>query len=125
MAKFSLYLDEDNETEALFLALQRAGMHVVRCREAGLTGRPDPEHLAFAAQAGHVLYTSNASDFAPLHRSYMESGLVHAGILIRYGRRFSVGEQAKRILRLWETLTAEDMANRTESLSQWGDDRDS
>lgn len=84
---------------------------------------PQTPQLEFATRQGRVLYTSNARDFNVLHRAYIESGQTHAGIILRYGRRFSIGEQARRIIRIWEALSAEEMVNRVESLSHWGEDR--
>jgi hypothetical protein len=44
-------------------------------------------------------------------------------MIIRTGRRWSAGEQAKRIIRIWNALSAEEMVNRVESLSRWGEER--
>jgi hypothetical protein len=65
-----------------------------------------------------VIYTSNTRDFAVLHREYMQSGRSHAGIIYRTRQWYSVGEQARRILRIWAALSAEEMVNRYESISQ-------
>ena len=88
-----------------------------------MNGKTDIEQLAFASQMGYVLCTANARDFYRLHREFLAIGRSHAGIVVRTEQRFSVGEQARRIVRIWETLSAENMVNRTESLSRWGEDR--
>jgi hypothetical protein len=38
---------------------------------------------------------------------------------VEIGQRYSIGEQTHRLLRLINTLTAEDMENRLEFLSGW------
>ncbi len=83
----------------------------------------DSGQLVFAAEKGWVLYTSNVKDFEVLHRELIESGRSHAGVLYHVRQRFSIGEQARRILRIWEALSAEEMVNRVESISQWGEER--
>ncbi len=121
MTPFVLYLEEDSQDRDLHLTLQRAGMTTHRCASLGMNGKSDEEQLAFAATNGFVLYTAIARDFVRLHRRYMELGLSHAGIVFQPERRWSIGEQARRILRLWGALSGEDMINRVESLGQWGE----
>jgi hypothetical protein len=83
-----------------------------------MNGSSDSEQLAFACRQGWMLYTSNARDFNVLHREYMESGRTRTWIIIRYERQFSIGEQARRIERIWRALSAQDISSRVESLSQ-------
>ena len=89
-----------------------------------MSGKSDDEQLEFAAAAGYVLCTGNGRDFFRRHSDYMQAGRTHGGILVRTSRRYSFEEEARRIVRIWEALSAEEMVNRTESLSQWGDDRE-
>ena len=96
-------------------------MTVLRCETSGMGGESDQAQLDFATAHGYVLYTANVKDFAVLHRQTVESGRSHAGIIYRTKQRYSVGEQARRILRLWAALSAEEMVNRYESISQWGE----
>ena len=119
-----LYLEDDSQNTALADTLARAGVSVVLCRVAGMNGANDDAQLAFASAQGYVLCTANARDFYRLHGEYLRADRPHAGIIVRTGQRFSLGEQARRIVRIWEALSAEEMVNRTESLSQWGDDRE-
>ena len=123
MSQFILYQEDDTQQGALAATLQRAGMEVFRCGPEGMNGRSDPEQLEFATAKGWVIYTSNTRDFAVLHRDYLQAGRTHAGIIYRTRQRYSVGEQARRIIRIWEALSAEEMVNRYEAISQWGEDR--
>lgn len=85
-----------------------------------MDGKPDAEQLAFAASQGRVLYTRNTSDFARLHAFYLMNETPHFGILLRSRTNYSVGEQSRRILNLWEAMKADEMINRLEFLSAWG-----
>ena len=96
-------------------------MAVVRCETAGMGGASDLAQFEFATAHGYVLYTANVKDFAVLHQQYMSEGRTHAGMIMQARRRLSVGEQARRILRIWAALSAEEMVNRYESISQWGE----
>ena len=118
--RFTLYCDEDSHSLALAESLLRAEMDVLRSTEAGMDGKSDREQLAFAASQGRVLYTRNAADFARLHVSQMSGQEHHFGLLLRSKANYSIGEQARRILNLWEALTAADMMDRMEFLSAWG-----
>lgn len=86
-----------------------------------MDGQKDEAQLAFAAEVGRVIYTGNIRDFRRLNRQYQESGRSHSGIVLLAQSTMSLGEQARRLQRLWESLSAADMVNREEFLSQWGD----
>lgn len=120
MSRFSLYLEEDSQDRDLEAALRRVGMYVQRCASLGMNGKSDEEQLAFAAERGLVLYTANSRDFVRLHFEYLEAGTGHACIIFQAERRWSIGEQARRITRIWESRSAEDMRNNVESVNQWG-----
>lgn len=123
MSSFTIYLDEDNQSHALTHALTQAGIPVATSAQQSMNGQSDEAQLEHANLNGWVLYTSNGRDFDVLHRQYMASGRSHRGIIIRYGRQYSVGEQMRRVTAIWKTHSAEDMVNRVESLSQWGEER--
>jgi hypothetical protein len=116
-------MDEDNEDDRVAKALTGAGMTVVKATPAGNSGKPDEEQFAFAVENSLVVYTSNFRDFNVLQQIHLAAGLAHSGMIIRTGRRWSAGEQAKRIIRIWNALSAEEMVNRVESLSRWGEER--
>jgi hypothetical protein len=115
-----IYVDEEAAHRALVDALRSRGATVLTALEAGLTGQPDEEQLAFAAERGCVLYSHNASDFHRLHTEWVSAGREHAGMILAPQQRFSVGEQLRRILRIRATASAESMRNRLEFLANWG-----
>jgi predicted nuclease of predicted toxin-antitoxin system len=115
-----IYIDEDAMDADLVAALRARGVTVSTALDAGLTEKSDEEQLAFAAERGCVLYTSNVSDFYRLHAQWGSAGREHAGMILVQQQRFSVGEQLRRILRLRATASTERMRNQAEFLSNWG-----
>lgn len=87
-----------------------------------MNGRSDAEQLAFAIRENRVIYTSNTRDFYPLHISILREGGTHPGMLVwSRSRGYSIGEQSRRILRVWNALSADEMGGRVEFLGQWGE----
>jgi hypothetical protein len=114
-----LYIDEDAMDDDLVQALRLRGTDVQTALEAGLVGRPDGEHLAYAAETGRVLYTFNVGDFMRLHSECMTEGRAHAGIIFGDQQRFGVGEQMRRLLRIISLRSAEELRGGYEFLSAW------
>lgn len=115
-----LYLDEDAQDGDLVRALRRRAIDVATANEAGLSQRPDAEHLAYAAAQVRTIYSFNTGDYQALHTAYLMQGTAHAGIILARQQRYSVGEQMRRLLRLIHTVSAEEMRDRVEFLSAWG-----
>jgi hypothetical protein len=65
-----------------------------------MNARDDEAQLLFAAAHSCVLVSSNARDFAALHRQWQDQGRTHFGILIIPQQRYSTGEIVRRVLRL-------------------------
>jgi hypothetical protein len=107
--------------QALVNALRARGIDVQTAFEAGIIERPDEDHLEFATTQGRVLGSFNVGDFYRLHTSYMAQHKSHTGIVLARQQQYSVGEQMRRLLKLITHLTAEDMKNRVEFLSAWGE----
>ena len=116
-----LYFDDDSAMSPLVAALRAAGVEVVTADEAGNRGKPDGEHLAYAAANRFTLCT-NLGDFLALHREWVAGGREHAGIILITQQRFSIGEQLRRFPLMDELFGPGDIANRYEFLSDWGDD---
>ena len=58
----------------LVVALRSRGVIVITAFDAGLTGKPDEEQLAFATAHECVLYTFNVCDFHRLHTQWISAG---------------------------------------------------
>lgn len=69
---------------------------------------------------GRVIDSFNVGDFCRIHALWLMRHTAHAGIILSRQRQFSVGDQMRRLLKLVGTLSAEDMQNRLEFLSDWG-----
>lgn len=67
-----------------------------------------------------MLYSFNIADYVQLHQRFVE-GDVHGGIVLAPQKRFQVGEQARRLLRLMGALSADEMGGRLEFLTSWSD----
>src|SRR3954464_9900462 len=104
-----LYVDEDAMSQRLVAALRTRGMDVQTALDAGMIGRPDEEHLRYAAQQGRVLYSFNTADYYSLHTSFLNQGLTHTGIILAQQNRYSIGEQMRRLLKLVAARSAVEM----------------
>lgn len=103
----------------LIHALLARGLDVQSAADSNLLGRPDSDHLEYTALQGRVLYTGNVGDFYQLHGEYMASQRPHSGIILVHRRKYPVGEQIRRLLKLTTTLSAEVMRDRIEFLNSW------
>ena len=117
--KIRLYFDEDSMRHALVKALRMRGIDVLTALEADMIERDDSEHLDFAKEYGRVLCSFNIGDFYRLHTEYLSQGKSHTGIILSRQQRYSVGEQMRRLLKLIEAKSAEEMKNQVEFLSAW------
>lgn len=115
-----LYCDEDSMDKALIKALRAQGIDVITALESDMIEQSDEKHLSFATAQGRVLYSSNISDFCRLHQAWCTEGRSHAGMVFPLQQRYTVGDRVRRLLNLMGQMSAEDMKNRVEFLSNWG-----
>jgi len=83
----------------------------------------DEAQLAYASSHGMALLTCNTAHLARLAKLYSETGQPHSGIIVspeQYGRRH-FGELLRLVLRLLNSLTADDMRDRLVYLQQLGE----
>lgn len=104
----TVYLDEDVHVLVARLLAQRNCV-AVTARDADQLGKSDPEQLEYAAKRGMAIVTHNRGDFESLHRQYLASGQIHAGILIAIDNQ--PYRLARRILAAWDMYTADEMRN--------------
>jgi predicted nuclease of predicted toxin-antitoxin system len=103
-----LYLDED--VDVLIAQILRArGFVVVTTQEAGQLHNNDAEQLAYAVRQHKTLLTHNRVDFEALAQTYFAAGQSHDGIILAFRR--PPREIARRLLRLLNAVTAEEMQN--------------
>jgi predicted nuclease of predicted toxin-antitoxin system len=115
-----LYLDEHMHGE-LARALSQRGFDVATTVQAGGLGASDEEQLALAVSQNRTICTFDRENYARLHNQYLKSGWEHYGIIV--SDQYPIGEVLRRLLNLLATLSAEDMCNRLEYLSQWAETR--
>jgi hypothetical protein len=94
------YFDEDSAEHRLIAALRSHAINVVTALDEGMQARDDESHLRLASAQGRILVSANTRDFASLHRTWLEQGWSHSGILIIPQQRYSTGEIVRRILRV-------------------------
>lgn len=116
MSQVRFFTDEDLPA-AIAIRLRAAGFDAVSTPEVGRRGETDPAQLSWAAAEGRVIVTFNVGDFARLHVNWLTRGKHHAGIVVAQQR--TIGDILRRLARLSATLSAEDMHDRLEYLSNW------
>ena len=103
----------------LVRGLRSRGIDLLTALDAGMIRRADEEHLSLATARGRVLYSFNVADFHEIHTAWTAQGRPHSGTILAQQKRYSIGEQIRRLVHLIGSLTAEAMRNREEFLSRW------
>ena len=107
--RIRLYVDEDAMARALISGLRARGIDVTTVLDEGMSEKEDIAQLEHATQQGRTLYTFNVGHFCQLHKEFMAQGKSHAGIVVVYRQRYSVGEQIRRLSDLINAKPAEEM----------------
>jgi hypothetical protein len=112
-----LHLNE-NLSPRLASELRKYGFDVVATQEIeGLLSAPDDVQLAHAASEQRAILTFNIGDFSILHEQYLAEGKEHWGIVL--SNREPIGELIRRILRLLNSISADDLKNQVRWLSEF------
>ena len=106
-----LYHLDEHGSRAIADGLRRRGIDASTTVEAGLRSATDEAHLAYARSQGRVMVTCGR-DFLVL----ASRGQAHAGIIYYAYGRYPVEEVIRRLVRLWEQHSDEDLLNRVEFL---------
>jgi hypothetical protein len=112
-----LYLDEDAQRAALARALRARQIDVLTANEAGRIALSDEAQLRYAVSMDRTVFTFNRGHFVQLHIRFVEAGEFHGGIIV--SDQLEIGVVIRRLLRLIDARTAEDMRSRLEFLSDW------
>lgn len=105
-SQVKLYIDED-VWGGLAAALRERGYDAVDVHEMEREGHSDDEQLAYAATEGRAILVYNKRDYVPLARDYFYSERPHWGIIL--SRQLGPGELLRRVLRLVEATSAEEI----------------
>lgn len=93
---------------ALVEGLRARGVDVTTVIDESMNERDDREQLEHATEERRVIYTFNVGHFCKLHKDYLAQGKSHAGIIVVYRQRYSVGEQIRRLIEMVGTKSADD-----------------
>lgn len=89
--------------------LREQGFDVIHVNEVNLIATPDDRILQYAVGEHRAVVTFNIKDFIPLAIQYYEDGKEHYGVVV--SSHLSRGELQKRVIRLLESVTAEELMN--------------
>ncbi len=104
-----LYFDEDVPL-GIVRNLRTRGFDVLSAHEVQMRHQPDDEQMLYAVSHHRAIVTHNRADFELRHRQFLEAGLKHYGVVIAKRRRED-REVVARLLKLLDSITAEEMEN--------------
>jgi predicted nuclease of predicted toxin-antitoxin system len=113
-----LYLDADVDVK-LAANLRRAGYDCVSAREVGNAALDDETQIVFATNEGRVLLTHNIQDFVPIFERWWHANRNHPGIVV--SQQIPLGELQQRVMRLLDTVTADEMKNNLRNLAEFAE----
>jgi hypothetical protein len=117
--KVAIYVDEDVYGD-LARALREHGVDAQSVSEVGRHGLDDSAQLDYAAAAGRAVLTFNRDHYEFLAVEYFLNGWEHAGIII--SPQYAFGELLRRVLRLVESMSAEELRGEVRYLQSFGGD---
>jgi hypothetical protein len=103
-----LLLDE-HIWEYLAKILRERGYDVIHVTEVGLVATPDDLIMKYAVGEHRAVVTFNIKHYIPLSIQYFEDGKEHYGIVV--SKVLSQGELQRRVIRLLESVIAEELMN--------------
>ena len=111
-----LYLNE-HLSPRLAEQLRQYGFDVTSTLESEMDEANDPAQLTYAVSQQRAVVTFNHKDFAPLHDQYMAEEQEHWGIILSTEESISILRH--RLLRLLNSLSAEDLKNQIRWLNEF------
>ena len=116
MSSPKLHLNE-NLSWHLPEQLRKYGYDVTSTIEMRMIEDDDSIQLAFAVSQSRAIVSINHKDFMPLHEQYLVEGKEHWGIIL--STEESVPVLRRRLLRLLNTLSAEELKNQVRWLNEF------
>jgi hypothetical protein len=117
----ALYTDADVHG-ALAAQIRRRGFDTISAYEAGNAGLDDDDQLEYAVSQRRAILTCNARHFEPLFEEWWQTGRKHYGVVV--AEQLPVGKLLRRVLRLLNTVSAEEMENGYRDLAEFADLRE-
>lgn len=112
----ALYADEDISA-VVIREIQKRGYDVEHARRIGHDEWEDEKHLEYAASVGRTLLTHNIKHFEPVYKNWWDAQRPHAGVIV--SPQFETGEMVRRLLKLLDTVTADEMKNNYRHLGEF------
>src|SRR5262245_7874062 len=97
--------------------LRMYGFDVTSTLELDMVEADDDEQLAYAASTQRAIVTFNHKDFALRHFQYIAEGKEHWGIVLSTAE--SMDTLRRRLLRLLNTLMADELKNQIRWLNEF------
>jgi predicted nuclease of predicted toxin-antitoxin system len=116
MSAPKLYLNE-HLSPRLASQLRQYGFDVVSTVEAGLRTASDDDQFIYAVSQQRAIVTFNHRDFAVIHSQHMAQSKEHWGIIFSTEETLEV--LRRRLLRLLNTLTDEELKNQIRWLNEF------
>jgi len=111
-----LHLNE-HLSPRLAAQLRRYGFDVTSSQELKTLSDDDNEQLALAAAERRAFLTFNFNDFIALHERYVADGKEHWGII--FSTEEPIGVLIHRLLRLLNSVSAEELKNQVRWLNEF------
>jgi len=116
MSAPKIYLNE-NLSWKIAKALREYGHDVVSSHEFGMNAEEDEEQFDFAFSEKRAVLTNNFGDFVRLFDEYASSRKDHYGVILT--TKCTIGTTIKRLRKLLENVTAEQMKNQIRWLNEF------
>jgi len=114
--QLKLYLDHDISYK-LAHRLRQCGYDAIGAWEVGQAHFSDVEQLEYAVGQKRAIVTCNADDFVPLYLEWWNAERHHYGIIT--SQQLEFGEMLRRLSRLLEAITADDMRDMLRNLAEF------
>jgi hypothetical protein len=89
--------------------LREQGFDVIHVNEVDLVATPDSRIMEYAVGEHRAVVTFNIKHYIPLSIQYFEDGKEHYGVVV--SKAISQGELQRRVTKLLESVTAEELIN--------------
>lgn len=97
--------------------LHKHGFDVTSSQTAELLTKSDRDQLEYACAQERAILTFNIDDFTALHEAFAAEGKEHWGIIL--STREPIGVLLHRLLRLLNTLSADELKNQIRWLNEF------
>ena len=112
------YLDADVDVK-LAANLRKRGFDCISAREIGNDALSDEAQMVFATDENRTLITHNIQDFVPIFERWWHAERNHPGIIV--SQQIPLGELQRRVIRLLDAITADEMKNNLRNLGEFSE----